>query len=80
MIRTMRMRLRRAEQAYEDWVASHGFAMLKVSLGVLLVWLGFQQVCPGLCDVEVLAGKTLHVLALGLIPIKLCGWVLAMVE
>jgi hypothetical protein len=63
-----------------EWMSSHGFAILKVTLGVLLVWVGFQQVCPGLCDVEVLAGKTLHVLALGLIPIKACAWVLAMLE
>ncbi len=80
MIGTMRRRLERAEQAYAEWMASHGFVMLKVSLGVALVWLGFQQVCPGLCDAEVLAGRTLHVLAVGLIPIRVCAWVLAMVE
>jgi len=74
------MRLERAEQAYAEWMASHGFALMKVTLGVALVWLGFQQVCPGLCDVEVLAGRTLHVLAVGLIPIRVCAWVLAMVE
>jgi uncharacterized membrane protein YkgB len=80
MIRSMKMRLENWEQGYAEWASTHGVAILRVTLGLIFVWFGVLKFCPGLCDVEVLAGKTIHVLTLGLLPLKIGIWLLGFVE
>lgn len=80
MITTARIRLERVEAACAKWASSHGVAVLRIVLGIIFVWFGVLKFCPGLCDVEDLAGRTMQVLTLGLIPVKICIRLLAIVE
>jgi uncharacterized membrane protein YkgB len=76
----LRARMERAERQFGEWSSVHGVQMLRVTLGFVFVWFGVLKFCPGLCDVEVLAGKTVQLLTLGLIPIKICVAMLGVLE
>jgi uncharacterized membrane protein YkgB len=80
MSNTSRNRLAKVEEAFGAWASERGVAMLRVTLGVVFVWFGVLKLCPGLCDVETLAARTMQLLTLGLIPARICLRILAMAE
>jgi len=80
MIGLLRARAEAAERGFGQWASTHGVAILRVSLGVIFVWFGVLKFCPGLCDVEVLAAKTMQVMMFGLVPAKVCIRILAIAE
>ncbi len=80
MIGRVRLGLEALEQGFAEWASTHGVAILRVSLGLIFVWFGVLKLCPGLCDVEVLAARTMQALTFGLIPVKICIRMLAVAE
>jgi len=80
MIGLLRMRLEAAERGFGKWASTNGVTILRVTLGLIFVWFGVLKFCPGLCDVEVLAAKTMQALTLGLIPARVCICMLGVLE
>ena len=80
MIVRMRLGLEAMERGFAEWASTHGVAILRISLGIIFVWFGVLKLCPGLCDVEVLAGRTMQTLTWGLVPVKICIRMLALAE
>jgi uncharacterized membrane protein YkgB len=49
------------------WMARHGIAALRVSLGVVFLWFGALKFFPGLSPAQDLAARTISALTLGLV-------------
>jgi len=76
----LRARLVGIERGFGEWASTNGVNILRVAVGIVFVWFGVLKFCPGLCDVEMLAAKTMQVLTLGLVPVRVCIWALGAVE
>jgi uncharacterized membrane protein YphA (DoxX/SURF4 family) len=50
------------------WLARHGVTLLRIGLGVVFLWFGALKLVPGASPAEDLAGRTIEVLTLGLVP------------
>lgn len=50
------------------WMARHGVALLRVSLGVVFLWFGFLKFLPGLSPAQDLAARTISLLTFGRVP------------
>ncbi len=50
------------------WMARHGITLLRISVGVVFFWFGFLKLFPGVSPAEDLAGRTILLMSLGLIP------------
>ena len=72
--------LHRAERRFGIWSSRRGVDLLRIALGLIFIWFGVLKFCPGLCDVEVLAAKTMQLLTFGFIPAKVCLTLLAVGE
>jgi uncharacterized membrane protein YkgB len=51
-----------------DWLARHSVTLLRMSLGIVFLGFGILKFVPGLSPAEPLAGRTLDILTLGLLP------------
>jgi uncharacterized membrane protein YkgB len=56
---------RSIEERIGTWLTAHSGSVMRWSLGMIFLWFGLMKLCPGLCDVEVLAQKTISVLTFG---------------
>jgi uncharacterized membrane protein YkgB len=63
-----------------DWMARHGIALLRVSLGVVFLWFGVLKFFPGLSPAQSLAARTINMLTFGLVPASVSVSVLALWE
>ncbi|HET9597154.1 MAG TPA: DoxX family protein [Anaeromyxobacteraceae bacterium] len=70
-------RLDRLEERAAAWMAGHGMALLRVSMGVIFFWFGVLKFFPSLSPAEDLAGRTISVLTFGLVDPSLSLPVLA---
>jgi uncharacterized membrane protein YkgB len=59
------------------WMAAHGIALLRVSLGIIFLWFGALKFVPGLSPAQDLALRTMDVLTFGQVPGRLAILVLA---
>jgi uncharacterized membrane protein YphA (DoxX/SURF4 family) len=50
------------------WMARHGVALLRLSLGVVFLWFGGLKFFPGLSPAEDLAGRTITMMTFGTVP------------
>jgi uncharacterized membrane protein YphA (DoxX/SURF4 family) len=50
------------------WMARHGVAILRLSLGVVFLWFGGLKFFPGLSPAEDLAGRTITMMTFGTVP------------
>jgi uncharacterized membrane protein YkgB len=80
MMTALKIRVEETERAFGDWASAHGVEILRISLGIVFVWFGVLKFCPGLCDVELLAVKTMRALTFSLVPARICLAMLAAVE
>ncbi len=48
------------------WMATHGVALLRISIGIIFLWFGFIKYFPGLSPIEDLAVRTTRVLTFNL--------------
>jgi uncharacterized membrane protein YphA (DoxX/SURF4 family) len=74
---TIRGRLDRMEERTAGWMARHGVALLRVSLGVVFFWFGVLKFFPGLSPAQDLAARTISVLTFGVVGPSLSLPVLA---
>ncbi len=54
------------ENIVTHWMAEHGIAFLRVSIGIVFLWFGFIKYFPGLSPIEDLALRTTRVLTFNL--------------
>lgn len=50
------------ENIVTHWMAEHGIAFLRISIGIVFLWFGFIKYFPGLSPIEDLALRTTRVL------------------
>ena len=55
----------RIDAAITEWMARHGIAILRISLGVIFVWFGALKYFPNLSPATDLAGRTIEVITFG---------------
>lgn len=51
-----------------EWMARHGYRLMRVSIGIVFVWFGFIKFFPGLSPAQDLAIRTITLMSFGLIP------------
>jgi len=61
-------------------MAANTVTITRVALGIIFLWFGLLKFCPGLCDVELLAQKTIILLTFGVISPSACVRLLALWE
>ena len=49
------------------WMARHGVALLRISLGVVFLWFGGLKFFPGMSPAQGLAARTIELLSFGLV-------------
>lgn len=49
-------------------MADHGLLLMRIALGIVFLWFGALKLVPGLSPAESLAGRTVEVLTLNLVP------------
>ncbi len=62
------------------WLAEHGLALLRISIGLIFVWFGVLKFWPGLSPADHLAAETIDLLFFGLITEDLARVLLATLE
>jgi uncharacterized membrane protein YkgB len=60
-------RFNRTDAAITAWMARHGVAFLRVSLGIIFFWFGVLKFFPGLSPAQDLAANTISLLSFGLV-------------
>ena len=60
--------LDRLDRRITGFMADHGLVLMRIALGIVLLWFGALKLIPGLSPAESLAGRTLEVLTLGAVP------------
>lgn len=51
-----------------EWMAQHGPALLRISLGIVFFWFGFLKFFPGISPAQDLAARTISLLSFGAVP------------
>lgn len=51
------------EERTSLWIDVHLYGLLRRALGLIFLWFGLLKFCPGLCEVELIAQRTLMVLS-----------------
>lgn len=69
-----------AETHIYGWMARHGVACMRLSLGVIFLWFGGLKLFPGFSPAEALAGQTITALTFGLVPPELSVPALGYIE
>lgn len=60
-------RLHKAQNDIIDWMAINGIKLLRISIGIIFFWFGFQKFFPGISSAEDIATRTIDVLSFGLV-------------
>ena len=55
------------EDRVYDWMARNGVLLLRLSIGILFFWFGFQKYFPGISSAEDIATATIEVVSLGIV-------------
>ena len=50
-----------------NWMAINGIYLLRISIGIIFFWFGFQKFFPGIISAEDIATRTIDVLTLGIV-------------
>jgi uncharacterized membrane protein YphA (DoxX/SURF4 family) len=66
-MRRLREVYRRTDVRLTRWMARHGIAYLRVSLGAVFLWFGVLKFFPGLSPAEDLAAATIERMSFGLV-------------
>lgn len=51
-----------------EWMARHGYRLMRISIGIVFFWFGFIKFFPGLSPAQDLAIRTITMMSFGLIP------------
>lgn len=60
-------KLKRIENSIIDWMAVNGIYLLRISIGFIFFWFGFQKFFPGISSAEDLATRTIDVVSFGIV-------------
>lgn len=60
-------RLHIIEDKIIDWMAVNGIYLLRISIGIIFFWFGFQKFFPGISSAEDIATRTINVLSFGIV-------------
>jgi uncharacterized membrane protein YkgB len=60
--------IRRLDAAVTGWMALHGVALLRISMGIVYLWFGGLKFLPHLSPAEDLAARTIDALSFGHMP------------
>jgi len=50
-----------------DWMAINGVKLLRISIGIIFFWFGFQKFFPGISSAEDIATRTIEVVTFGIV-------------
>ncbi|MFW5706900.1 MAG: DoxX family membrane protein [Bacteroidota bacterium] len=50
-----------------NWMAVHGIVLLRISIGIIFFWFGFQKFFPGISSAEDIATRTIDVMSFGIV-------------
>ncbi len=59
--------IERIESNTYDWMAHNGVLLLRLSIGLIFFWFGFQKYFPGISSAEDIATRTIEVVSFGLV-------------
>jgi len=62
------------------WMQEHTTGFTRRALGLIFLWFGMLKFCPGLCDVELLAARTMTLLTFHIFTPQSCIRLLALWE
>lgn len=62
------------------WMAAHGVAFLRISIGAIFLWFGFIKYFPGLSPIEELAIRTVRILTFDMFSQRTMAAALASLE
>lgn len=60
-------RIAKLENTILNWMAINGIILLRISIGIIFLWFGFQKFFPGISSAEDIATRTIDVISLGLV-------------
>jgi uncharacterized membrane protein YphA (DoxX/SURF4 family) len=60
-------RLHVIEDKIIDWMSVNGIYLLRISVGIIFFWFGFQKFFPGISSAEDIATRTIDVLSFGIV-------------
>lgn len=58
----------KADVVITEWMARHGYRLMRVSIGIIFFWFGFIKFFPGVSPAQDLAIRTITIMSFGLIP------------
>ncbi|MFO7935957.1 MAG: hypothetical protein R6U78_17975 [Bacteroidales bacterium] len=73
-------RFQKIDRAITGWMASHGIALLRISMGIIFFWFGMLKFFEGLSPAESLAIRTIDILTFGLVGPEVVRYGLAVWE
>ncbi|MFO1449555.1 MAG: DoxX family membrane protein [Opitutaceae bacterium] len=79
-MQTTDLRFSRFDVTLTRWMARHGVAFLRLSMGVVFLWFGGLKFFPGLSPAEDLAGRTITLMTFGIVPASVSLPLLALWE
>ncbi|MFP4288818.1 MAG: DoxX family protein [Bacteroidales bacterium] len=60
-------RIAKLENEILNWMAKNGITLLRISIGIIFLWFGFQKFFPGISSAEDIATRTIDVISLGVV-------------
>ena len=60
-------KFKKIENRIIDWMAVNGIYLLRISIGIIFFWFGFQKFFPGISSAEDIATRTIDVISFGIV-------------
>jgi uncharacterized membrane protein YphA (DoxX/SURF4 family) len=77
---SFRLRFEKVDERLTHWMAHHGVAVLRISLGIIFFWFGFLKFFPGASPAVELATTTMSVLSFSILTPEISIVILAVWE
>lgn len=77
---TMKKMFETVDAGLTTWMARHGVALLRISLGIVFFWFGFLKFFPGMSPAQGLATNTISALTFGIVSPETSIFALAVWE
>lgn len=61
-------KLMKAENCCYSWMARNGIPALRITMGIIFIWFGFQKFFPGVSSAQDIATRTIELLSFGIVP------------
>ncbi len=64
---SFQQKIEKAENQILNWMSVNGIILLRLSIGFIFFWFGFQKFFPGISSAEDIATQTIDVLSFGIV-------------